>query len=160
MRDYIGTGGGADSYKFDFRWWRVVAYVHLTDAQRKAIIADRVNGMTFRAIAKKHKTSATTVQRILNGNPETVQRVAEKKEQNTIDMFAFMDSQKGKVQEVLENIVIAMNNPEKLAKTSPRDLATAYGILVDKYCMISPKDSEEMLNKAKAVLGNIDGAIK
>lgn len=137
-----------------------MAYVKLTDKQHKRMIARYAECQNYSVVAREFGVSVNTVKKHCLSDKETAKLCKQKNDENVMDMFSFMDSQKGKVQDTLKNIMIALNDPEKLAKTSPRDLATAYGILVDKYCMISPKDSEEMLNKAKAVLGKIEGVIE
>ena len=86
--------------------------------------------------------------------------VNDKKEQNTLDMIQFMEGQKPKIQELLKNIVEAMNDPVKLARTNPRDLATAYGIIYDKITASAPKTNDEYLQKARDILGNIHGVIE
>lgn len=133
---------------------------HLTDRQKKAIITDRVNGMTFRAIAKKYGISATSVQRIIRADPETARKVTEKNEQNTQDMLDYLDVQKGKAQALLTAIIEALNDPEKLARANVRDLATAYGIIVDKFTLSKQKPEEDALRKAKELLGEVDGVIR
>ena len=136
------------------------AHRKLTDRQRKEIIVDRAEGMTFRDIGRKHGVSDATVRRTCKADPETAQLVAEKKEQNTLDMIQFMEGQKPKIQELLKNIVEAMNDPVKLARTNPRDLATAYGIIYDKITASAPKTNDEYLQKARDILGNIHGVIE
>ena len=69
----------------------------LTDKEKKKIIADRVDGMSIRQLSKKYKVSTTTIQRIIHGNPEITQMVTQKKEQNTADILAYMDTKKEKV---------------------------------------------------------------
>ena len=133
---------------------------HLTDRQKKAIITDRINGMTFRAIAKKYGISATSVQRIIRADPETARKVTEKNEQNTQDMLDYLDVQKGKAQALLTAIIEALNDPEKLARANVRDLATAYGIIVDKFTLSKQKPEEDALRKAKELLGEVDGVIR
>lgn len=132
----------------------------LTDRQKKQMIVDRVEGMTFPRIAEKYGVSTTTAQRVIKGDQETAKRVQEKKEQNTLDMLQFMEEQKPKIQQLLANILEAMNDPVKLARTNPRDLATAYGIIFDKITASAPKTNDEYLQKARDILGNIHGVIE
>lgn len=133
----------------------------LTEKQRQQIIADRVEGMSERKIAAKHGVSQTTVHNALKkAEPETVQKVSEKKQAITLDMFKYMDEQKGNAQKLLSNIVEALNDPEKLRRANVRDLATAYGIIFDKFTQAAPKESDEVLKQAREILGQFDGAIK
>lgn len=132
----------------------------LTDRQKKQMIVDRAEGMTFPRIAEKYGVSTTTAQRVVKGDPETVKMVQEKKEQNTLDMLQFMEEQKPKIQQLLKHIVEALDDPAKLARTNPRDLATAYGIIYDKITASAPKTNDEYLQKARDILGNIHGVIE
>lgn len=111
----------------------------LTDKKRKQIIADRANGMTERQIAAKYGVSQTTVHNTLKADPTTVQIVSDKKQQNTLDMLEFLNLQKGQAQETVKNILEAINDPDKLARTNPRDLATALGIIIDKFLNNTPQ---------------------
>ena len=111
----------------------------LSDKQKKQIIADRVGGLSLRKIASKYHVSEPTIRRVLKKNPEVTQRVADKKEQNTLDMLEFLNLQKGQAQETVKNILEAINDPDKLARTNPRDLATALGIIIDKFLNNTPQ---------------------
>ena len=63
----------------------------LTDRQRKKIIAERADGATIRALARKYKVSDTTIRRTLASDPKMAQKVAQKKEENTVAVLADMD---------------------------------------------------------------------
>ena len=105
----------------------------LTDKQRKKIIAESVNGSSIRALANKYGVSTTTIQRVLKSDTELMQKVAHKKEENTASVLAFMDSKKNDVCALIENLLAAMNDPGKIAATPLSQLATAMGIVIDKY---------------------------
>ena len=136
------------------------AHKKLTDRQKKQMIVDRTEGMTFRDIGKKYGVSDTSVRRVCNSNPEISRLVADKKEQNTLDMLQYMDCQKPKIQSLLANIIEALNDPVKLQRANVRDLATAYGIIYDKITASAPKTNEELLNKAREILGGVHGVIE
>lgn len=105
----------------------------LSDKQRKKIIAEYVEGSTMRALASKYKVSTTTIQRVLKSDESMSQKVAQKKEENTESILAFMDSKKNDVCDLIENLLKAMNDPQKIAATPLSQLATAMGIVIDKY---------------------------
>lgn len=136
------------------------ARLKLTPKQKKRIIADHVDGISNVQIAKKFGVSETTIRRVLKSDPETAKLVEEKKQQNTLDMLAYMDGQKGYAQEVLRNILEALNDPEKLKRANVRDLSTAYGIIVDKFCGAAPKQNDELLSKAKEILNGVASVIE
>lgn len=67
---------------------------HLTDREKKKIIADYVELESYNAVAKKHNVSATTVKNTVLKNNESVKKCEQKKEQNTADILEFMDKKK------------------------------------------------------------------
>ncbi len=129
----------------------------LTDKQKKQIIADRADGVSIRKLAEKYRTSATTIHRILKCDPETEQKVTHKKEQNTADILAYMESKRDIVCEILGKGLSILNDEEKLREASPAQITTALGTLIDKWAMISggPADisKEDELSKSLRELG-------
>ena len=124
----------------------------LTDKKKKKIVADYLESGSYRATAKKNGVSDNTVKRIVLDCGDFEQKVAQKKEENTADILAYMESQKGIVCEILEKGLAALNSPEKLAEASPSQITTALGTLIDKWAMISggPSDTakEDELSKS------------
>ena len=124
----------------------------LTDKQKKKIVADYLESGSYRATAKKNGVSDNTVKRIVIDCGDFEQKVAQRKEENTADILAYMESQKGIVCEILEKGLAALNSPEKLAEASPSQITTALGTLIDKWAMISggPSDTakEDELSKS------------
>lgn len=105
----------------------------LTDKQRKKIIAESVNGSSIRALAAKYGVSTTTIQRVLKSDEKLTQKVAKKKEENTASILAFMDSKKNDVCTLIDKLLAAMADEDKLAAATVNQLATAMGIVIDKY---------------------------
>lgn len=118
----------------------------LTDKQRKKIIAESVNGSSIRALAAKYNVSTTTIQRVLKSDTELTQKVAQKKAENTVSILAFMDSKKNDVCGLIDKLLAAMGDEDKLAAATVNQLATAMGIVIDKYTAneaIKPSDTKE-----------------
>lgn len=105
----------------------------LTDKQKKQIIADRVNGKSIRQLAKSYGVSTTTIQKTLKCDPEVTQKVTQKKEQNTLDMLAYMESRKQQAQDIVDAYLSQLADPEKMEKATVSQIATAMGIVVDKF---------------------------
>ena len=97
----------------------------LTDKQRKKIIAESVNGSSIRALAAKYGVSTTTIQRVLKSDTTLTQ--------NTASILAFMDSKKNDVCGLIDKLLAAMGDEDKLAAATVNQLATAMGIVIDKY---------------------------
>ncbi|MDD6312372.1 MAG: helix-turn-helix domain-containing protein [Firmicutes bacterium] len=103
----------------------------LTDKQRKQIIAERAEGASLRKLADKYNVSPTTIKRTLVADPETVKKVAQKKEENTQEVLAYMDSRKNQVCKII-NLGLEQI-PEKLSKLNAVQIATTLGIIIDKF---------------------------
>ena len=119
----------------------------LTDKQHKKMIARYAECQNYRQVAREFHVSEGTVRSHCKKDKVITQKCAQKKEQNTMEMLAFMDAKKGKAQNLIENIIEAMNNPEKLARANVKDLATALGIIIDKFTQNAPAaaQSNELL---------------
>jgi hypothetical protein len=149
--------GASVSYYFT---GKVVDVAKLSDKDRKKMISDRVSGMKYKQIAEKYHVCETTARNVCKSDPKTAEKCADKKEANTIEMLAYMDAQKGKAQELLSKIIDALGDSEKLSRANVRDLATAYGIIADKFLQTAPTGGEDVLARAREMLGGIDGVIK
>lgn len=115
----------------------------LTDKQKKKIIADYVQLGSYNAVAKKHKVADSTVKRIVLSDPEMQKKAEQKKEENTADILAYMESQKQIVCEIIGKGLMALNDPKKLAKANPSQITTALGTLIDKWVMVNGSSGTE-----------------
>lgn len=116
---------------------------HLTDRQKKKIIADRVEGMSYRALAAKYNVSVYAISKTVQENPDIKQKITKKKEQNTLDMIEFLDSQKTSAQEFVLLAMQYLKDPEKLNKAGAQALATAMGIVIDKFMPVEKKQETD-----------------
>lgn len=129
----------------------------LTDKQKKKIIADYVELGSYNAVAKMNGVSDKTVRNIVVKNPEISEKYEQKKEENTADILAYMESKRDVVCEILGKGLDALNDPEKLKEATPAQITTAMGTLIDKWTAISggPADTakEDDLSKSLRELG-------
>ena len=109
----------------------------LTDKQRKKIVADYLELGSYNATAKRNGVSNHTVKRIVAEVPEISEKIQQKKEENTADIVAYMERQRGVVCEIIGKGLEALNTPEKLAEATPAQITTAIGTLIDKWTAIS-----------------------
>ena len=109
----------------------------LTDKQRKKIVADYLELGSYNATAKRNGVSNHTVKRIVAEVPEISEKIQQKKEENTADIVAYMERQRGVVCEIIGKGLEALNSPEKLAEATPAQITTAIGTLIDKWTAIS-----------------------
>lgn len=129
----------------------------LTDKQKKKIIADYVELGSYNAVAKIHGVSRQTVKNIVSTDAEIGQKLQQKKEQNTADILSHMESQKADVIKVLDEYITAMRDPVKIKRAGVVQLATALGIVIDKYTMTAK--NEQALQKLDEVMDKIGGVI-
>ena len=129
----------------------------LTDKQKKKIVADYLELGSYNAAAKKNGVSNHTVKRIVLETPKISKKVQQKKEQNTADILSHMESQKDEVIKVLDEYLAAMRDPAKIRRAGVVQLATALGIVIDKYTMTAK--NEQALQKLDEVMDKIGGVI-
>lgn len=131
----------------------------LTDKQKKKIIADYVQLGSYNATAKANGVSLNTVKKIVQGNADIAEMCNQKREENTAEMLAFMDSRKGEAQNVIDTYLKALADPEKLENASLSQIATALGIVVDKFTKNTASGSDS-LNKLDGLLMEFRDAVK
>lgn len=125
----------------------------LTDKQKKKIIADYVENQNYRETARINDVSVDTVRRLVLNDNEVVNKLTQKKEENTQDMVEYLNSKKEDKKRVIDLCFRALE--DKLAEpdmfTSVKDIVTVYGIIVDKDLKIkeieSNKSSNDEINK-------------
>ena len=124
----------------------------LTDKQKKKIVADYLENGSLRATARENGVSDSTVKRVVAGCGDFQQKAAQKKNENTADILAYMESKRGIVCEIIEKGLMALNSEEKLADATPAQITTALGTLIDKWSAVSggPADTakEDELSKS------------
>lgn len=134
----------------------VIMAARLTDRQRQKIVADYLELGSYRAAARKNGVAHQTVKRVLQEQPDLSRKLQQKKEENTADILAYMESQRQQVCDIIETGLRVL--PEKIAgaKTAT-DVTTAMGTLIDKWTAISgsPADSgeEDDLSRSLRELG-------
>lgn len=115
----------------------------LTDRQKKKILADYLETQSVNAAAKKNKVSWDAANKVLKEAGEVEKKLEQKKDQNTADILAYMESQRDIVCQIIGKGLAVLNDPEKLAEATPSQITTAMGTLIDKWAMIggSPADT-------------------
>lgn len=121
----------------------------LTDKQKKKIIADYIESGSYNATARKFGISESTVRRLCKREPEIMKKAEQKKDQNTLDMLAFMDSRKEQAQGVIDDYLKALANPAKIEAAKLSEIATALGIVVDKFTKNVPVDVSSIEQQLK-----------
>lgn len=107
----------------------------LTDKQKKQIIADYVELGSYNAVAKRNGISDKTVKSIVLSDSEFAKMSEAKKEQNTADILAHMETKRDKVNEIIDAYLDRLLDPVVIMKATPSQLTTALGTLIDKFTM-------------------------
>lgn len=133
----------------------------LTDEQEKRIIAEYVEGGTsHRKLAAKYGVSTYKIASVLHSDREINRKISQKKEENDVKVLQHMESRAGEVCGLVDRILEEMGSPEKLETASLNQLATAFGILIDKFTGIERGQGDPaVLTKAKELLEGINSAI-
>lgn len=109
----------------------------LTDRQKKKILADYVQLGSYNATAKINGCALNTVKKLVQANADIAEQYEQKRMENTQDVLAYMESQKGLVCQIIGKGLAALNDPEKLAEATPSQITTAIGTLIDKWTMMN-----------------------
>jgi len=133
----------------------------LTDKQKKKIIADYIENNNYSETARMNNVSVNTVKSIVIKNDEVAKKCKRKKEKNTQSTLDYMQTQHETKKRILDKLLKAIEHKADNVDdmfTNIRDLATAYGILLDKELKVLElkknsnnteelKKVEELLNK-------------
>ena len=108
----------------------------LTDKQKKKIIADFVENNNYSVTARMNNVSEYTAMKLCkdSNNKEIKEKIEQKKEENTKSMLEMITETNNKRLQVISKLVNAIDDKaDKVdAFTNVKDLASAYGILIDK----------------------------
>lgn len=127
----------------------------LTDKQKKKIVADYLETESYNATAKMNGVCGQTVRRVVEGSQGIAENLKKKKDENTADILAYMESKRGIVCEIIEKGLMVLNSEEKLAEASPAQITTALGTLIDKWSAVSggPADTAKEDELSKSLRG-------
>lgn len=115
----------------------------LTDRQKKKILADYLETQSVNAAAKKNKVSWDAANKVLKEAGEVEKKLEQKKDQNTADILAYMESQRDIVCQIIGKGLAVLNAPEKLAEATPSQITTALGTLIDKWTQVQGMGADE-----------------
>lgn len=105
----------------------------ITDKQKKKIIADYIELGSYNATAKANGVSVDSVKRVVLSCEDFEQKAKQKKDENTNDILAYMESKRNVVCEILGKGLDVLNNEAKLMEATPAQITTAIGTLIDKW---------------------------
>lgn len=110
----------------------------LTDKQKKKIVADYLEQQSYSAVARMNGITHQTVKRVVQESSDFNEKLQQKKAENTADILAYMESQRGLVCEIIGKGLTILNDEEKLREATPAQITTALGTLIDKWGASGP----------------------
>lgn len=141
-----------------------MARAKLTDKQKKKIIADYIENQNIRETARINNVDKMTVKRLIDSNydEDLIQKATQKKQENTLSTLEYMEKQHETKKRIMDKILKAIEQKADDIDmfTNIKDLATAYGIIVDKELKAlelkqKRQSNEEDLQKVKDILVTI-----
>ena len=140
-----------------------MAKTKLTDKQKKKIIADYVENQNYRETGRMNNVSEATIRSIIKNadNIDITQKIAQKKEENTQTTLEYMETQHETKKRILDKILKAIETKADNIDmfTNIKDLATAYGIILDKELKVlelrKNNATSEDLKKVEELLAKI-----
>lgn len=135
----------------------------LTDKEKKKIIADYIETQNYSETARINNVADNTVRAIVLDNKEVAEKLEQKKLENTQSTIEYMQTQHMTKKRILDKILKAIESKAENIDmfTNIRDLATAYGIILDKELKVlelqkANSTNIDELNKVKELLGKIE----
>lgn len=113
----------------------------LTDRQKKKIVADYLETESYNATAKKNGVCGQTVRQVIEESQGITENLKRKKEENTADILAYMDSRRKQVCDIIEVGLAVLPEKIQTAKTAS-EVTTAIGTLIDKWALVKSEGEE------------------
>lgn len=119
----------------------------LNDKEKQKIRADYIETGNLRETARINNVSDDTVKRTIQEDKEITQKLAQKKEENIKSTLEYMEEQHEAKKRLLDKLLKGMEvKAEEIDMfTNIKDLATAYGIILDKELKL--KEINQKLNE-------------
>lgn len=116
----------------------------LTEHDKAKIVADYLECESYNAAAKMNGVACSTVKRVVSECEEIERKLKQKKEQDTQDILAYMESKRQTVCEIIEKGLNVLNDENKLKEATPSQITTALGTLIDKFTAATKTQNEAM----------------
>ena len=127
-----------------------MAGTKLTDKQKKKIIADYIKNQNYRETARINGVCVNSVRNIVASDKDIEKKLTQKFEEDTQSTIEYMQSQSMTKNRIIKKLLKAIETKSENVDmfTNIKDLAMAYGILVDKELKILEiqKSKQEMNN--------------
>lgn len=109
-----------------------------TDKEKKKYIADYIATGSYKAVAEKYGVAQGTVKAAVQTDPQFARKCEEKKSASARAILAHMDTKRAKVCQIIDRYLDELLDVEQFDKLTPAQMATAMGILIDKFALEVP----------------------
>ena len=134
----------------------------LTDKQRKKVIADYVENGNYSETGRMNGITNNAVKKIVQKDETSAEKFKQKKQENTETTLEYMQKQHDTKKRILDKLLQAIE--EKSDKvdmfTNIKDLATAYGILLDKELKVAEINLKRTQGNNDEINANIQSIAK
>lgn len=104
----------------------------LTDKLRKKIVADYLDTQSINLSARRNGVSWDSARKAIEEAGEIEEKLERKKQENTADIIAYMESKRQAVCDIIEIGLEVLPEKIKNARTAS-EVTTALGTLIDKF---------------------------
>lgn len=135
----------------------------IDDAKEKKIIADYITTQNKCEAARMNGVGESSVRRILKkaNQKEIAKKVEQKRVENTQSTLEYMQTQHETKKRILDNLLYAIERKslDEIQDLNIKDLATAYGIILDKELKLAEltRASESAVNNG--IINDLIGAL-
>jgi len=134
----------------------------LTDKKKKKIVADYIKNQNYRETARINGVSVNSVRNIVAKEKDIERKLTQKVEENTQDTLEYIKSKSATKNRIINKLLKAIEEKSENVDmfTNIKDLAMAYGILIDKELKIleiqkSQREINNGLDKVQQLLDEI-----
>lgn len=123
-----------------------------TDLEKKNIVADYVDCQNYSEVARKWGVTPEAIRLIVKANDDNIlEKLETKKEENTQSTIEYMQTQHESKKRILDKILKAIEDKAENVDmfTNIKDLATAYGIILDKELKVLELQNSRGASKAE-----------
>lgn len=104
----------------------------LTDRQKKKIVADYLECQSINLAARRNGVSWDSARKAIDEAGEIEEKLEQKKQENTADIIAYMESKRQAVCDIIEVGLKVLPQKIQDARTAS-EVTTALGTLIDKF---------------------------
>lgn len=115
----------------------------ITEKTRNQIILDYIECENYTSVAKKYGISRTTVTDIVKNDKEMCEKLRIKKRENVKTVCEHLDSNKDKAITLIDKCLKELSDDKRIKSTGTKDLATTFGIIVDKFTRSNMPGSDD-----------------